>query len=185
MCRGPWDKINRVMEAKCQVQRVKPAARRFIHLNLNQRWTVVGVYMRARMAGFTLQRVVSIYTGGVAHIMRYNEQTDSLNHVLNVAEAVGEPSDSGRASQSKIHYSFAPSAEDGILYAATHLSAPGVGQKQLLATSCNPSEIQSMGDTGLELYPYSPRNTQILDQVAHNAAHLLSPGRLGTAIWPN
>ena len=69
-------------------------------------------------------------SGGVAHIMRYNEQTDSLDHVLNVAAAVGEPPDSGRASQCKIHDSFAPSAEDGILYAATHLSAPGVGQKQ-------------------------------------------------------
>ena len=30
-----------------------------------------------------------------------------------------------------------------------------------------------MGDTGLERYPYSPRNTRILDQAAHNPTHCL------------
>ena len=53
------------------------------------------------------------------------------------------------------------------------------------ATSCTPSEIQRMGDTGLELYPYSPRNTQILDQAAQNAAHLLSHQGSAMAIWLN
>ena len=53
------------------------------------------------------------------------------------------------------------------------------------ATSCNSSEIQSMGDTGLELYPYSPRNTRILDQAAQNAAHLLPRQGLAMAIWLN
>jgi len=67
--------------------------------------------------------------GGIVHILRYNEATDSLDHVLNVAEAVGEPATSGRATQCKIHYGFAASAQDGILYAATHLSAPGYGRK--------------------------------------------------------
>lgn len=60
--------------------------------------------------------------GGVAHILRYNAETDSLDDLLDVAETVGEPFDSGRASQCKTHDSFAASAEDGILYAATHLS---------------------------------------------------------------
>ena len=68
-------------------------------------------------------------SGGIVHILRYNDATDSLDHVLNVAEAVGEPADSGRATQCKIHYGFAASAEDGILYAATHMSAPGYGRK--------------------------------------------------------
>ena len=66
--------------------------------------------------------------GGVVHVLRYNDATDSLDHVLNVAEAVGEPAASGRATQCKIHYGFAASGEDGILYAATHTSAPGHGR---------------------------------------------------------
>ena len=67
--------------------------------------------------------------GGVVHVLRYNDQNDLLDHVLNVAEAVGEPFNSGRASQCKIHYSFAPSEPDGMLYAATHLRSPGYGRK--------------------------------------------------------
>ena len=42
-----------------------------------------------------------------------------------------------------------------------------------------------MGDAGLELCPYSPRNTQILNQVAQNAAHLLSHQGSAMAIWLN
>ena len=30
-----------------------------------------------------------------------------------------------------------------------------------------------MGDTGLELYPYSPRNTRISKQATHNPTHCL------------
>ena len=42
-----------------------------------------------------------------------------------------------------------------------------------------------MGDTGLELCPYSPRNTQILNQAAQNAAHLLPRQGSAMAIWLN
>ena len=54
-----------------------------------------------------------------------------------------------------------------------------------IATSRKHSEIPRMGHTGLELCPYSPRNTQILDQAAQNAAHLLSHEGSVTAIWLN
>ena len=67
--------------------------------------------------------------GGGVKIVRYNDETDALETIVDVPEAVGEPTDSGRASQCKIHYSFAVSEGDGILYAATHLSAPAKGQK--------------------------------------------------------
>ena len=33
--------------------------------------------------------------------------------------------------------------------------------------------IMSMGDTGLELYPNSPRNTQLSKQATHNPTHRL------------
>jgi len=67
--------------------------------------------------------------GGGVRIVRYDDASDSLQTLVNVPEAVGEPADSGRASQCKIHYSFAASEGDGMLYAATHLSAPAIGQK--------------------------------------------------------
>ena len=68
--------------------------------------------------------------GGGVYVVRYNDETDSLDTVVDVAEATGEPLDSGRATQCKIHYSFAASPSDGMLYAATHLSAPGWGHKR-------------------------------------------------------
>ncbi len=72
------------------------------------------------------------FGGGEAKIVRYNDATDSLDTVLNVAQAAGEPGTNGKASQCKIHYSFAPSS-DGILYMATHLSAPGMGMRRYSA----------------------------------------------------
>ena len=70
--------------------------------------------------------------GGV-YIVRYNDQTDSLDTLVDVPKAVGVPKGDGRASQCKIHYSFAASPDDDILYAATHLSAPGKGHRRYSA----------------------------------------------------
>jgi len=68
--------------------------------------------------------------GGGVYIVRYDDESDSLETLVDVPEAAGEPVRSGRATQCKIHYSFATSASDGILYAATHLSAPGWGHRR-------------------------------------------------------
>ena len=64
--------------------------------------------------------------GGVVKPVRYNEQRDDLDYLFDLAEKVNDPGDSGRASQCKIHYSFAPSMHDGVLYMATHLSGPPI-----------------------------------------------------------
>jgi len=64
--------------------------------------------------------------GGTVKVFRYNDETDSLDMILDLAEAVDDPGDSGRATQCKIHYSFAPSMHDNVLYMATHLSGPPV-----------------------------------------------------------
>jgi len=64
--------------------------------------------------------------GGVVKPVRYNEQRDDLDYLFNLAEKVNDPGDSGHATQCKIHYSFAPSMSDGILYMATHLSGPPI-----------------------------------------------------------
>jgi len=64
--------------------------------------------------------------GGVVKPVRYNEKKDGLDYLFNLAEKVDDPGDSGRATQCKIHYSFAPSMHDGVLYMATHLSGPPI-----------------------------------------------------------
>lgn len=66
--------------------------------------------------------------GGVVKVVRYNEEKDGLDYLFAVDEKVDDPGDSGRATQCKIHYSFAPSLHDGILYMATHLSGPPIDQ---------------------------------------------------------
>lgn len=66
--------------------------------------------------------------GGVVKLVRYNEQTDALDYLFALDEVVDDPGDSGRATQCKIHYSFAPSMSDGVLFMATHLSGPPIDQ---------------------------------------------------------
>lgn len=66
--------------------------------------------------------------GGTVKVVRYNEKTDTLDYLFDLDERVDDPRDSGRATQCKIHYSFAPSLSDGILYMATHLSGPPIDQ---------------------------------------------------------
>ena len=62
--------------------------------------------------------------GGTAKIMRYNRERDALDCLFDIAEATDDPPESGRATQCKIHYGFAPSPREGILYMASHLSGP-------------------------------------------------------------
>lgn len=66
--------------------------------------------------------------GGVVKLVRYNEKQDKLDYLFNLDEKVDDPGNSGRATQCKIHYSFAPSMHDGVLYMATHLSGPPIDQ---------------------------------------------------------
>ena len=69
---------------------------------------------------------LELLPGGVVKLVRYNDRTDSLDYLLDLSQAVEDPSDSGRATQCKIHYSFVPSMSDRILYMATHLSGPPI-----------------------------------------------------------
>lgn len=66
--------------------------------------------------------------GGVVKVVRYNEKKDGLDYLFSLDEKVNDPAESGRATQCKIHYSFAPSMHDGVLYMATHLSGPPIDQ---------------------------------------------------------
>jgi hypothetical protein len=67
--------------------------------------------------------------GQTATLVRYDEENDRVEYLLDLDRAVGDLRDSGRATQCKIHYSFAPSPRDGILYMATHLSGAPAGDR--------------------------------------------------------
>jgi len=64
--------------------------------------------------------------GGIVKLVRYNDVTDSLDYLFDLDRMVDDPRESGRGTQCKIHYSFAPSLEDNVLYMATHLSGPPI-----------------------------------------------------------
>ena len=64
--------------------------------------------------------------GGVVSLARYDEKRDRPEILFDLDKEVGDPRDSGRATQCKIHYSFAPSLHDRVLYMATHLSGPPI-----------------------------------------------------------
>jgi hypothetical protein len=64
--------------------------------------------------------------GGVVTLGRYNREKDDVDYLFDLDEKVNDPRDSGRATQCKIHYSFAASPTDDILYMATHLSGPPI-----------------------------------------------------------
>src|SRR3990172_2273810 len=66
--------------------------------------------------------------GGIVKVVRYNKPKDRLVYLFDLDRMWEAPRDSGRATQCKIHYSFAPSRADGILYMATHLSGPPIDQ---------------------------------------------------------
>lgn len=64
--------------------------------------------------------------GETVKVVRYNEETDSLNYLFDMDKMADDPRDSGRATQCKIHYSFAPSMHDHVMYMASHLSGPPI-----------------------------------------------------------
>ncbi|OGV60740.1 MAG: hypothetical protein A2498_16955 [Lentisphaerae bacterium RIFOXYC12_FULL_60_16] len=64
--------------------------------------------------------------GETVKLVRYNETRHALDYLFDLDVKAGDPRDSGRATQCKIHYSFAPSRHDGILFMATHLSGPPI-----------------------------------------------------------
>lgn len=64
--------------------------------------------------------------GETVKVLRYNEKNDALDVLFDVDKMVDDPRDSGRATQCKIHYGFAPSLHDGVMFMATHLSGPPI-----------------------------------------------------------
>jgi hypothetical protein len=93
-------------------------------------------------------------------MVRYDAENDRLENLIDVAEAVGDPPSSGRATQCKIHYSFAPSQSDGILYAATHLSGPPLGEQYYSAWASWYDQKKAFRGAGL--MAWDTTNDQVL-----------------------
>ncbi len=66
--------------------------------------------------------------GGTATVVRHRASDNSLEYLFDLDQATGDLRDSGRATQCKIHYSFVPDPEHDLLYCATHLSGPPIGE---------------------------------------------------------
>ena len=64
--------------------------------------------------------------GGTVQLYSHDVDRRRMRRTLDVARALGEPSENGHATHGKIHFSLCPSA-DGYLYAATHCSTPPRG----------------------------------------------------------
>jgi hypothetical protein len=97
--------------------------------------------------------------GKSATLVRYDEAGDRLEYLFDLDEVTGDLRDSGRATQCKIHYSFAP-ASDGTLYMATHLSGPPPGEKYYNGWAGWHDAVRSF--RGAYLVAYDTRTDSIL-----------------------
>ena len=63
-----------------------------------------------------------------AHLLRYDPAEKALWDLFDIGELSGDPVDSGRVPQSKIHTCLRETA-DGYLYGVSHCTAPNFGEK--------------------------------------------------------
>ena len=98
-------------------------------------------------------------SGGTAFVVRYDPRTEQLEYLLDIAELVGEPPTNGRAGQCKIHYSMVID-DEGIMYAATHLSGPALDQVSYSPWSTFNDPARSF--VGARMFAYDTRSEQVL-----------------------
>lgn len=67
------------------------------------------------------------HRGGVAAVVVRYKPDGTREALIDMGEATGQPADNGRATQCKVHDALIVD-DDGIMYAATHLSGPPIGQ---------------------------------------------------------
>ena len=102
------------------------------------------------------------HTGGqTATVVRYNQQSGGIDYLFDLDEVTGDLRDSGRATQCKIHYSFVPDPGSGLLYSATHLSGPPIGEKGYNPWASWHDPVRSF--RGSHLVAYDTRCDQVVD----------------------
>jgi len=98
-------------------------------------------------------------SGGTVFLLRYDPGTEELEYLLDVAEAVGCPPDDGRATQCKIHYSMVID-DDGIMYGATHLSGPAVGEVSYNPWATLDDPLRSF--VGARIFAYDTKREEVM-----------------------
>jgi len=94
------------------------------------------------------------HTGGQSvHLARYDPASDRKDYLVDVARAVGEPPDNGRATQSKIHYCLIPD-DEGVLWGATHCTGPPLGDTIWRPWNCWMHPRKSFA--GFPIFTYDP-----------------------------
>ncbi len=98
--------------------------------------------------------------GGSVFIVQYDPVKDSVEYLLDVTEALGEPASSGRAPHSKIHYCMVPHSS-GKLYCATHCSGPPAGDDlwRPWHTWDDPDRMHS----GFHIFSFDPATEELDD----------------------
>lgn len=100
-------------------------------------------------------------TGGLSvFIVSYDPDADKVEYLIDVAEELNDPPDSGRATQSKIHYCLLPS-NDGTLYGATHCTGPPIGDPIWLPWNCWDGPIKMF--SGFHIFHYDPKTGDFED----------------------
>src|SRR5690606_25437169 len=86
--------------------------------------------------------------------------TEQLTYHTEVAPRINEPTDNGRATQSKIHYCMIPGS-DGLLYCATHASGPPIDHP--IWRPWNSWDDVNMRFSGAHILTYNPANDDLVD----------------------
>jgi hypothetical protein len=98
-------------------------------------------------------------SGGTVFLVRYNPVTEELEYLLDVAEVVEELPANRRATQCKVHFSMMVD-DQGILYAATHLSGPAIDQTRYSPWGTFNDPLRSY--IGARAFAYDTRSEKVL-----------------------
>ena len=99
--------------------------------------------------------------GGLSvFILSYDPMTEKLTYHAEVAPAINEPTDSGRATQSKIHYGMI-GGSDGLIYCSTHASGPPLDNP--IWRPWNSWDDERMRFPGAHIFTFNPKTNEIVD----------------------
>lgn len=98
--------------------------------------------------------------GGLsAYVVSYDPETGKVEYLLDAAEVLGIPVDSGQAAHAKIHYSLLCD-DDGILYGATHCTGAPKGDYIWRPWNCWTHSVKYFKGSGI--FAYDPKRRKVL-----------------------
>ncbi len=99
------------------------------------------------------------FSGGTAYIVRYDPESGEMEYLIDVAEVTGDLPENGRPTQCKVHDSMVVT-DEGILYAATHLSGPAIDQVHYSPWAAFDDPVHSF--SGAKLFAYDLGKEKVL-----------------------